>query len=170
MHWNLHSLCLSCSRSPCCVLLALSWNTAGGGDSIYGVVKCLSPYFTQEWAFLTNFFAEYTCHRNKWELEAKNWFIEVKNIPKKRSLLKSFLKGPASNQEFLKCATTIQEIPKWASSNQEFLKCATTNREFLKCATTNREFLKCAYTIWEFLKRATTNREFLRWASPNGGV
>ena len=44
------------SRPPCCVLLALSWNTAGGGDSIYEVVKCLSPYFTQEWAFLTNFF------------------------------------------------------------------------------------------------------------------
>ena len=37
-----------CSRSPCCVLLALSWNTAGGGDSIYGIVKCLSPYFTQD--------------------------------------------------------------------------------------------------------------------------
>ena len=74
------------SRSPCCVLLALSWNTAGGGDSIYGVVKCLSPYFTQEWAFLTNFFAEYTCHRNKWELEAKNWFIEVKNMPKNAEL------------------------------------------------------------------------------------
>ena len=109
------------SRSPFCVLLALSWNTAGGGDSIYWVVKCLSPYFTQEWAFLTNFFAEYTCHRNKWELEAKNWFIEVKNIPKKRSLLKSFLKGPASNQEFLKCATSNQEFPKWASSIQEFL-------------------------------------------------
>ena len=126
------------SRSPFCVLLALSWNTAGGGDSIYWVVKCLSPYFTQEWAFLTNFFAEYTCHRNKWELEAKNWFIEVKNIPKKRSLLKSFLKGPASNQEFLKCATTIQEIPKWASSNQEFLKCATTNWEFPKCASSNQ--------------------------------
>ena len=35
------------SRSPCCVLLALSWNTAGGGNSIYGVVKCLSPCFTQ---------------------------------------------------------------------------------------------------------------------------
>ena len=46
------------SRSPCCVLLALSWNTAGGGDSIYGVVKCLCPYFTHEWAFLTNFFLQ----------------------------------------------------------------------------------------------------------------
>ena len=65
------------SRSPCCVLLALSWNTAGGGDSIYGVVKCLSPYFTQDWAFLTNLFAKYTCHWNRWELEAQNWFIEV---------------------------------------------------------------------------------------------
>ena len=30
------------SRFPCCVLLALSWNKARGGDSIYGVVKCLS--------------------------------------------------------------------------------------------------------------------------------
>ena len=59
-------------------------------------------------------------------------------LPKKRSLLKSFLKGPASNQEFLKCATTIQEIPKWASSNQEFLKCATTNWEFPKCASSNQ--------------------------------
>ena len=133
-----HDISQATSRFPCCGLLALSWNTAGGGDSIYWVVKCLSPYFTQEWAFLTNFFAEYTCHRNKWELEAKNWFIEVKNIPKKRSLLKSFLKGPASNQEFLKCATTIQEIPKWASSNQEFLKCATTNWEFPKCASSNQ--------------------------------
>ena len=106
------------SRSPWCVLFALSRNTGGSGDSIYWVVKCLSPYFTQEWAFLTIFFAEYTCHQNKWELEAKNWFIEVKNIPKKRSLLKSFLKGPASNQEFLKCATTNWEFPKCASSNQ----------------------------------------------------
>ena len=57
---------------------------------------------------------------------------------KKRRLLKSLLKGPASNQEFLKCATTIQEIPKWASSNQEFLKCATTNWEFPKCASSNQ--------------------------------
>ena len=38
----------STSRSPCCVLLALSWNTAGGGDSIYGVVKCLSSSCAQK--------------------------------------------------------------------------------------------------------------------------
>ena len=44
------------SRFPCCVLLALSWNTAGGGNCIKGVVKCLSSYFTQEWAFWTNSF------------------------------------------------------------------------------------------------------------------
>ena len=127
---------VDCPTQLICTWIFICW--VGGGYSIQGVVKCLSPYFTQDWAFLTNFFAKYTCHQNKWELEAKNWFIEVKNIPKKRSLLKSFLKGPASNQEFLKCATTIQEIPKWASSNQEFLKCATTNWEFPKCASSNQ--------------------------------
>ena len=46
-HWT-DCIRQDCSRPPCFVLLAMSWNTAGGGDSIYGVVKCLSPYFTQE--------------------------------------------------------------------------------------------------------------------------
>ena len=54
------------------------------------------------------FFADYTCHWNKWEFEDKSWFTEVENIPKKRSFLKTFLKGPASNQEFLKCATWFE--------------------------------------------------------------
>ena len=92
----------------------------------------------------TNFFpSEYTCQLIEEELEANNWFIEVDTYLNKIQK-KSFLKGPASNQEILKCATTNQEIPKWASSIQEFLKCATTKWEFPKCASSNQEFLKCA--------------------------
>ena len=81
---------VDCPTQLICTWIFICW--VGGGYSIQGLVKCLSPYFTQDWAFLTNFFAKYTCHQNKWELEAKNWFIEVKNMPKKRSFLKSFHK------------------------------------------------------------------------------
>ena len=90
---TLHQGCISlvdCPTQLICTWIFICW--VGGGYSIQGVVKCLSPYFTQDWAFLTNFFAKYTCHQNKWELEAKNWFIEVENMPKKRSFLKSFHK------------------------------------------------------------------------------
>ena len=114
-------------------LLSRPWLLhTGGVQNVWALISRRNERF---WPI---FFAEYTCHWNNWELEAKDWFIEVKTYQKKRSLLKSFLKGPASNQEFLKCATTIQEIPKWASSNQEFLKCATTNWEFPKCASSNQ--------------------------------
>ena len=79
------------SRFPCCVLLALSWNTAGGGDSIYGVVKYLSSYCTQKWEFWTVLFAEFQCHLNKWELEAKvKW--KTKKKQKKIGQKCSFLR------------------------------------------------------------------------------
>ena len=174
----LHVRARSPSRFPCCVLLALSWNTAGGGDSIYGVVKCLSPYFTQEWAFLTNFFCRIYMSTDWRRVRSQKLIHRSGKHTKKWSFLKSFLKGPASNQEFLKCATTNQEIPKWASSIQEFLKCATTNWEFPKCASSNQvahfrnswfelpHFRNSQFVVAHFRNswfEAGTFREFLIW-------
>ena len=45
---------VDCPTQLICTWIFICW--VGGGDSIQGVVKCLSPYFRQEWAFLTNFF------------------------------------------------------------------------------------------------------------------
>ena len=88
-HFGPFPLCLvDCPTQPICTWIFICW--VGSGYSIQGVVKCLSPYFMQHWAFLTNFLAKYTCHRHKWELKAKNWFIEVENMPKKHSFFKKF--------------------------------------------------------------------------------
>ena len=71
---------------------------------------------------------------------------------KKRLSLKTFLKGPASNQEFPKCATT----------NHEFLICAATNGEFLKWAATKRaaHFRNSWFVVGLFKKFLEKNRFF----------
>ena len=51
------------------------------------------PLFHAEMSVFDQFFfAEYTCQLIEEELQAKNRIIEVENIPKKRSFLKSFLR------------------------------------------------------------------------------
>ena len=188
------SRAINYSRSPCCVLLALSWNTAGGGDSIYGLwgSKMFSPYFTQEWAFLTIFFfAKFTCHRNKWELKAKNWFIEVENMPKKSSFLKSFHKRASLKSGIPEMCYLKSRIPEMGQLNSGipelsyhklripemsqlnsgipemcYLIWAGTFREFSICGSTFQEFLIWAGPFRDFLNCGGTFQEFLIWGWP----
>ena len=135
---------VDCPTQLICTWIFICW--VGGGYSIQGVVKCLSPYFTQDWAFLTNLFAKYTCHRNKWELEAQNWFIEVQNMPKKRGFLKSFHKR----------ASLKSGIPELS-----YLKMRIPEMSQLKSGNSFQEFLNWAGSFWEFLIWGSSIREFL---------
>ena len=86
-------------------LLSRRWLLHTGGSKIF------EPLFHAGMSTFDHFFAENTCQLIEEELEAKNWSIEAENMPKKGSFLKSFFKVPASNQEFLKCATTKGLVP-----------------------------------------------------------
>ena len=58
-------------------LLSRWWLLHTGGS------KMFEPLFHAGMSVFDQFFfAEYTCQLIEKELEAKNWFIEVKNIPK----------------------------------------------------------------------------------------
>ena len=180
---------VDCPTQLICTWIFICW--VGGGYSIQGVVKCLSPYFTQDWAFLTNFFAKYTCHWNKWELEAKNWFIEVQNMPKKRSFLKSFHKRASLKSGIPEMCHLKSRIPEMGQLNSGipelsyhklripemsqlnsgipemcYLIWAGTFREFWTCGSTFNEFLNWAGLFWDFLICGGTFQEFMIWGLP----
>ena len=111
-----------------------------------------------------------------------------KHTKKKRSFLKAFSKGPASNQEFLICATSNQELPKcaslksgipemcyhrlripeiwqlkWRIPEMFYLIWAGTFREFSIHGSTFQEFLNWAGLFRGFLICGGTSQEFLIW-------
>ena len=65
-------------------MLSRQWRLLTWGE------KCLSPYFTQEWAFWTNFFAEHLC-----QLVEEEWATHRSGKhAKKMTFSKNFFKGP----------------------------------------------------------------------------
>ena len=145
----------------------------------------MSSYFRQEWAFWSNLFAEYQCQLIEEDWEAKQWLIEVQNIPKKKRLFsKNFFKGPATNEEFPKrgmcntCQkTTLSKIfykgPPQIRNSRKVLpqmenswNGPATNREFPKCVTTNQQQMENSWNgpaaNPEVPKCASTNQEYLK--------
>ena len=62
----------------------------GGGYSIQGVVKCLSPYFTQDWAFLTNFFCKIYMTSEKMRVSSQKLIHWSRKHAKKTQFSKNF--------------------------------------------------------------------------------
>ena len=142
-----------------CTWIFICW--VGGGNSIKGVVKCFSPYFTQEWAFLTNFFCRIYMSTDWRRVRSQRLIHRSGKRTKKTKLSKKFFKKAIlksgipemchhkSNPKMGQLNSGIPEMCYHKLRIRELcqLKSGSTFQEFLIWAGTFREFFICGRTF-----------------------
>ena len=118
------------SRFSCCDLLALSWNTAGGGDCKWGVENIWALISGRNWRFGPIFWQNIKVN---W-LKIEDWSKRMKNGSGKHAKKTTFSKnGPAQIRKSQNVLPQMENSWDGSATNEEFPKWATTNQELLKC-------------------------------------
>ena len=155
---------VDCPTQLICTWIFICW--VGGGYSIQGVAKCLSPYFTQEWAFLTNFCcrlymstvwrrvrSQRLIHRSRKRIKKTKFSKKLFKNASLKSGIPEMCHPKSRNPEMGQLNSGIPEMcfHKLGFPEMCQLKSGSTFQESLIWAATFREFSICGSTFQEIL-------------------